>query len=328
MRWRYLPWLAALLVMGAVAPALVQADGPSEPRGEALRPHRAGPERTGPGSRAYRDSLPRDERKRLRRMEVEERRAEMRGRVESMSPEERRALRLGRRERERGPGRRPHAGWKPDIEALAPGEREALHEQMRGLSPEERRDVLRDRFGDPKPPPPGEMGPGSDSRRRVGEYLDSLPEDERQQLRSELEGLKPRERRKVMRDRFRNLPAEEQHRGEQDQSARPREEHRQDGEGRGAPRGAEDSETERHEGEGGGEEVTKSTHVYGVPAVHRGIGLRPAERSRSVAGRPELGAGRQPGDARTLVTCKESGHERSTRCRSGQGVTFPPRTTP
>ncbi len=218
MRWLHLPWVATLLVMGVVVPAVVHADGPSEPRGESLRPHRAGPERAGrggPGSRDYRDSLPRDERKRLRRMEAEERRAEMRERAESMSPEERRALRLGRRERERGPGRRPHAGWKSDIEALAPGEREALHEQMRGLSPEEGRDVLRDRFGDPEPPPPGEMGPGrpgSDSRRRVEDYLDSLPEDERQQLRSEIKGLEPRERRQVMRDRFRNLPAEERER--------------------------------------------------------------------------------------------------------------------
>ena len=148
-------------------------------------------------------------------MNAEERRAERRERFESMSPEERRSLRLGRRERERGPGRRPHAGWHSDIEALAPGERETLHEQMRGLSPEEQREILRDRFGDPEPPLPGEMKPGRpgpDHRRRVGEYMHSLPEDERRQLRSELEGLEPRERREMMRDRFRDLPREERER--------------------------------------------------------------------------------------------------------------------
>jgi len=218
MRGRHLLWLAMFVAVMVVAPALVHADRPSDARGDAIRPHRPSPERAGrggPGPRAYRDALPPEERERLRHMNVEERRAERRERFESMSPEERRSLRLGRRERERGPGRRPHAGWHSDIEALAPGEREALHEQMRGLSPEEQRDVLRDRFGDPEPPSPGEKGPGRpgpDRRRRVGEYMDSLPEDERRQLRSELEGLEPRERREVMRDRFRDLPREERER--------------------------------------------------------------------------------------------------------------------
>ena len=199
MRGRRFARLAMVVAMVALAPELVHAERPSEAGGETLRPRRPDPERgqrTGPGSPEQWDSLSREERKRLRRLDAEARRAEKRARFESMSDEERRALRLGVRGKQGGPDRRPHPGpdhrphpgWKADIEALAPGEREALREDLRGLPPEERRAVLRDRFGDPKPPP--DRGSGRpDHRRRAERYLDSLPEEERAELRSELEGL-------------------------------------------------------------------------------------------------------------------------------------------